>query len=108
VTDEREEDVCTGCGKLIDPECCGCGDPRKGHGYDGHGFIPLGCDCCRHGDDADEQRRVARMFREKVAAAERKRVVAVVRERRDQAGKVWESPIADALDRLADELERAS
>jgi len=40
---------CEGCGKEIDPDTCGCGDPIKGHGFGdgGHPPIPLGCDCFR-------------------------------------------------------------
>lgn len=39
---------CGGCGQEIDPEVCGCGSSRQGHGWgDGHPFIPMGCDCMR-------------------------------------------------------------
>lgn len=43
--------TCQGCGKEIDPDTCGCGDSRKGHGSPintGHSFVPAGCDCFRH------------------------------------------------------------
>lgn len=42
--------TCEGCGKEIDPDCCGCGDGREHHGNPtdaGHSFIPMGCDCFR-------------------------------------------------------------
>lgn len=40
--------ICRGCNQEIDPETCGCGSGKDGHGtYDGHGFIPMGCDCHR-------------------------------------------------------------
>lgn len=41
--------VCPGCKQEIDPDTCGCGDAREGHGFGvgGHGFIPMGCDCFR-------------------------------------------------------------
>lgn len=40
--------LCHGCGSYIDPETCGCGSPIEGHTYgNGHGPIPLGCDCYR-------------------------------------------------------------
>jgi hypothetical protein len=44
----RDRVVCSGCNQEIDPYTCGCGDAIKGHGYDnGHGPVPLGCDCLR-------------------------------------------------------------
>lgn len=41
--------VCPGCGNVIDPDCCGCGDSREGHDsmWSGHSFVPMGCDCMR-------------------------------------------------------------
>lgn len=41
---------CSGCGREIDPETCGCGEGR--HDYDsntGHPFVPMGCSCLRGG-----------------------------------------------------------
>lgn len=39
---------CSGCGNEIDPDCCGCGDSKESHsGWDGHPFVPMGCDCMR-------------------------------------------------------------
>jgi hypothetical protein len=39
--------VCDGCDQEIDPDTCGCGSAKDGHQYDGHPFIPMGCDCHR-------------------------------------------------------------
>lgn len=42
--------VCPGCKQEIDPDTCGCGAARVGHGDpmdEGHAFVPLGCDCAR-------------------------------------------------------------
>jgi len=42
--------VCPGCNQEIDPETCGCGASRVGHGDpmdEGHSFVPMGCDCAR-------------------------------------------------------------
>ncbi|HMG21754.1 MAG TPA: hypothetical protein VK607_10570 [Kofleriaceae bacterium] len=47
---EAEAVVCPGCRKEIDPETCGCGSHRRNHWSpmeDGHGFVPIGCDCHR-------------------------------------------------------------
>jgi hypothetical protein len=45
---EHDRPKCDGCGKEIDPEICGCGDPINCHwSGDGHPPIPLGCDCYR-------------------------------------------------------------
>lgn len=47
-TDQRV--TCDGCGQEIDPDCCGCGGSKEGHGNvmnEGHPFIPMGCDCYR-------------------------------------------------------------
>lgn len=43
---------CAGCGREIDPDLCGCGDPREGHSgiNTGHEFVPIGCDCLREED----------------------------------------------------------
>lgn len=46
--------TCDGCGKEIDPDCCGCGGSKEGHGNvinEGHPFIPMGCDCFRVDND---------------------------------------------------------
>lgn len=43
---------CPNCGQTVDPDCCGCGSPREGHGDPfgaGHMFIPMGCNCGRVG-----------------------------------------------------------
>jgi len=42
--------VCEGCGREIDPDCCGCGDSKEHHASAfsaGHPFVPMGCDCLR-------------------------------------------------------------
>jgi hypothetical protein len=97
-----DEDVCMGCGSLIDPTTCGCGDAIT-HAYDGHGPIPMGCDCLRHGEQAAEQLRVARMFRDKAALAERKRIIALLRERLGEDDDA--SAACLRISDLADELE---
>ena len=40
---------CAGCGCQIDPDLCGCGEPRTTHNDQnaGHSFVPIGCDCLR-------------------------------------------------------------
>lgn len=46
--EEGPRPKCSGCGQEIDPDVCGCGSSRQGHGWgDGHSFIPMGCDCMR-------------------------------------------------------------
>jgi NTP pyrophosphatase (non-canonical NTP hydrolase) len=45
------ERLCGGCGFYVDDTTCGCGSPIEGHGSpmtEGHGPIPMGCDCYRH------------------------------------------------------------
>jgi hypothetical protein len=43
-----EQQVCEGCGREIDPDYCGCGDPINDHSmYSGHSPIPMGCECGR-------------------------------------------------------------
>lgn len=42
-------EVCTGCGKDIDPNWCACGDPID-HRWSGHVPYPIGCDCGREYD----------------------------------------------------------
>ena len=38
--------VCPSCLNRIDPDCCHCGAPTEGHGYqDGHSSVPMGCLC---------------------------------------------------------------
>lgn len=45
--------ICPGCHEECDPEMCWCGDYRKGHsGYDGHPFVPMGCNCIRNATEA--------------------------------------------------------
>lgn len=40
--------ICLRCGNEIDPHVCWCGDERSQHSYyDGHSFVPMGCDCGR-------------------------------------------------------------
>lgn len=57
--------TCEGCRKEIDPEHCWCGSPMKDHGYfDGHGAIPMGCDCGRVTDSVTEDARRYRFLRE--------------------------------------------
>lgn len=45
----RPRPLCWGCGNEIDPDCCGCGDPKENHNdwMQGHSFVPMGCDCMR-------------------------------------------------------------
>lgn len=38
--------ICPRCLNEIDPECCWCGDPMKGHTAE-HFAVPMGCDCLR-------------------------------------------------------------
>lgn len=39
---------CDGCGNEIDPDYCHCGNTPEDHGtYEGHRFVPMGCDCLR-------------------------------------------------------------
>jgi hypothetical protein len=41
-------EICPGCRAEVDPETCGCGSSRDGHGQgDGHDFVPMGCNCLR-------------------------------------------------------------
>lgn len=43
-----EEVKCAGCGKVVDPDVCGCGEPiAPGVTHDNHYPIPAGCDCFR-------------------------------------------------------------
>jgi len=42
-----EPTICPGCKQEIDPDTCWCGDLMKGHSYDGHSPVPMGCDCGR-------------------------------------------------------------
>lgn len=57
ISHSEGREVCPGCGNEIDPDCCGCGDPREGHSlYAGHPFIPMGCDCYRADSTVSEQR----------------------------------------------------
>lgn len=44
--------MCGGCRREIDPETCGCGSEKRHHGvWDGHPFVPMGCDCYRDKGD---------------------------------------------------------
>lgn len=38
---------CAGCRNEIDPDVCGCGSAGCRADYDGHNFVPAGCDCLR-------------------------------------------------------------
>jgi hypothetical protein len=39
---------CDGCLQVISETICWCGESLEGHGYDnGHGPIPMGCNCRR-------------------------------------------------------------
>lgn len=38
---------CPNCLNLIDPDVCHCGDPIKGHAYETHSPVPMGCACSR-------------------------------------------------------------
>lgn len=59
---------CSSCGNAIDPECCWCGDgPESKHFDETHGFIPMGCDCCRAERD---WKKIASALRERIWALE--------------------------------------
>lgn len=59
---EAERPRCAGCNQEIDPDCCGCGEPRQQHGVcDGHPFIPMGCDCHREPPRAVSDGEIARI-----------------------------------------------
>jgi hypothetical protein len=50
-----EEVKCSGCGKVIDPDWCHCGEaiaPNIVH--DNHHPIPAGCDCFRGDGNQDD------------------------------------------------------
>lgn len=50
--------LCSGCGSYVDDETCGCGSPIEGHGSpmaEGHGPIPMGCNCFRSYRSDDER-----------------------------------------------------
>jgi hypothetical protein len=39
---------CPECKQEIDPDTCWCGDLYESHTvFDGHYFVPMGCDCFR-------------------------------------------------------------
>jgi hypothetical protein len=42
-------EICPGCHQEMDPEVCWCGIERKDHNafYQGHSFVPTGCECGR-------------------------------------------------------------
>lgn len=44
--DAAEGPHCSSCGNAIDPDTCWCGDGQH-DAYDGHAFVPMGCDCLR-------------------------------------------------------------
>jgi hypothetical protein len=52
---ERRE-ICEGCGNMIDPDTCGCGDsidhPAMAYG---HAPIPMGCDCGRVKESSESE-----------------------------------------------------
>lgn len=40
--------TCPGCGNIIDPTTCGCGDAITHNAFQwGHEPVPMGCDCMR-------------------------------------------------------------
>lgn len=43
---------CNGCGGMIDPDTCSCGQSIN-HGADNHPIVPMGCSCYRDDADAD-------------------------------------------------------
>lgn len=44
---------CAGCGEMIDPDTCWCGQSIN-HGVDNHPIVPMGCKCYYDNDpDAD-------------------------------------------------------
>jgi hypothetical protein len=43
--------ICPGCKKEIDPDVCGCGGSGCRADWDGHSFVPQGCDCLRVKDE---------------------------------------------------------
>lgn len=53
VKERQTEVLCRGCLQVIDPDTCGCGQNKKGHGNvfdEGHPFVPMGCNCLREGE----------------------------------------------------------
>jgi hypothetical protein len=46
-------ETCSLCKNEIDPDTCWCGMGPEDHNayYDGHFFIPIGCDCYRIKED---------------------------------------------------------
>jgi hypothetical protein len=38
---------CDGCGEMIDPDTCWCGQPKNRHMLENHDYVPMGCDCYR-------------------------------------------------------------
>ena len=44
---EQPPEHCTGCGNVIDPSTCWCGDAidEQGSSHDNHHPIPMGCEC---------------------------------------------------------------
>lgn len=51
------EPFCTGCGKEIDPDTCGCGSAMTSYGHDNHSPIPMGCSCLRHAHTDEDRLR---------------------------------------------------
>lgn len=46
ILEDMELPVCPGCGNEIDPDVCHCGITRENHNaWEGHTFVPAGCDC---------------------------------------------------------------
>lgn len=45
---DSRQTICNGCGSIIDPDVCMCGDYIKNHLLEaGHAPVPMGCDCGR-------------------------------------------------------------
>ena len=40
-----EDEICKGCGQVIDPLVCWCGTPFVDHTYEEHLFVPMRCNC---------------------------------------------------------------
>lgn len=60
---ENKLHFCGGCGAEIDPSVCCCGSTGCSQMYDGHPFVPMGCNCHR-----EERHQTILAHKAKVAA----------------------------------------
>lgn len=71
----NQVEICQNCQAEIDPDCCGCGSSANGHGsayYEGHSFVPAGCNCLREPSVQIEiLRGTVKMLRARVSELER-------------------------------------